>query len=78
MFESLLFNLVPFAQLHLQVIMFTNVGVEGKSLSNTWGVTDILAFFDGVLPSFFFPEDLGFSPVINFFLSCSPDITSSC
>jgi hypothetical protein len=35
MFESLLFNLVPFAQLHLQVIMFTNVGVEGKSLSNT-------------------------------------------
>jgi hypothetical protein len=39
MFESLLINLVPFAQLYLQVIMFTNVGVEGKSLSNTWGVT---------------------------------------
>jgi hypothetical protein len=36
----LLFNLVPFAQLHLHVIMFTNVGVEGKRiLGNTWGVT---------------------------------------
>jgi hypothetical protein len=35
----LLFNLVPFAQLHLHVIMFTNVGVEGKRiLGNTWGV----------------------------------------
>jgi hypothetical protein len=32
--------LVPFAQLHLHVIMFTNVGVEGKRiLGNTWGVT---------------------------------------
>jgi hypothetical protein len=39
MFESLLFNLVPFAQLHLHVIMFTNVGVVRKSLINTSGVT---------------------------------------
>jgi hypothetical protein len=35
MFEFLLFNLVPFAQLHSQVIMFTNVGVEGRILGNT-------------------------------------------
>jgi hypothetical protein len=36
----LLFHLVTFAQLHLHVIMFTNVGVEGKRiLGNTWGVT---------------------------------------
>ena len=39
MFEFLLFNLVPFAQLHSQVIMFTNVGVEGRILRNTQGVT---------------------------------------
>jgi hypothetical protein len=35
----LLFNLVPFAQLYLHVIMFPKVGVEGKRiLGNTWGV----------------------------------------
>jgi hypothetical protein len=31
MFKFLLSNLVPFAQLHSHVIMFANVGVEGKS-----------------------------------------------
>jgi hypothetical protein len=37
----LLFNLVSFAQLHLHVMMFIKVGVEGKRiLGNTWGVTD--------------------------------------
>jgi hypothetical protein len=41
MFKFLLFNLVPFAQLHLHVIMFTNMGVEGKILGNTWGVTKL-------------------------------------
>jgi hypothetical protein len=35
-----LFNLVPFSQIYLHVIMFTKVGVEGKRiLGNTWGVT---------------------------------------
>jgi hypothetical protein len=34
-------------------------------------------YLDIVFSSFFFPEDPGFSPVINSFLACSPDITSS-
>jgi hypothetical protein len=41
----LVFNLVPFAQLYVHVIMFTKVGVEGKRiLGNTWGVTTIPLF----------------------------------
>jgi hypothetical protein len=41
MFKFLIFNLVPFSQFHLHVIMFTTVGVEGKIiLGNTWGVTN--------------------------------------
>jgi hypothetical protein len=54
MFKFLLFSLVPFAQLHLHVIMFTNVGVEGKILSNTWGVTGFTVLVTarwGPLPS---------------------------
>jgi hypothetical protein len=39
MFKFLIFNLVLSAQFHLHVIMFTNGGVEGKILSNTWGDT---------------------------------------
>jgi hypothetical protein len=42
MFKFLLFNLVTFAQLHSKVIMFTNVGVEGKGiLGKNWGVTTL-------------------------------------
>jgi hypothetical protein len=39
MFESLFFNLVPFCSLTFTGDNVHNVGVEGKSLSNTWGVT---------------------------------------
>jgi hypothetical protein len=35
MFKFLLFNLVPFAQLHLHVIMVTNWVLREKTLSNT-------------------------------------------
>jgi hypothetical protein len=49
-----------------------------SSLSSLCLSSDILASFDGVLSSYLFPEDSSFSPVTNFFLECSPDITLSC
>jgi hypothetical protein len=49
-----------------------------SSLSYLCLSLDILASFDGVLASFFFPEDPGFPPLINSFLVCSSNITLSC